>query len=389
MLSERERRWSLVLGGKQPESLSDSDEQLDYLLRQLYEESDPDEKRGASLSSSAPRLSRWLGDVRERFPKGVVRLMQKDAFQRLNLHQMLLQPEMLEQIEPDIHMLANLMSLRSLIPEQAKDSARQLVAQIVADLLQRLQSQTEQAIRGSLNRAARIQKPRHSDIDWARTIKANLRHYQPELGSIIPERLIGFGRKRPNRLKQVMLCVDQSGSMATSVIYASIFAAVMASIPALKTQLVVFDTLVVDLTEQLQDPIDVLFGIQLGGGTDINSALAYCQQRISAPQDTSLILITDLYEGGDSEQLLQRAAALKQSGVNLITLLALNDDGAPCFHSGLAQSFANLAIPTFACSPDQFPDLMAVALQGGSIADWAASQDICLQGLGVHKAGAS
>lgn len=374
-LAQRKRRWRLALGGEDNDDLSQGDQDLDKMLSMLY---NSDEQRGAGLGKSAPKVARWLGDIRERFPSSVVQVMQKDAFERLDLNSMLVQPEMLEAVQPDIHMVANLMALGELIPEESKDTARLVVQKLVDELMARLQVATEQAISGSLNRAMRNHRPRPNDIDWLRTIKANLKHYQPEYHTIIPEKLIGFGRKKPSNLKEVMLCVDQSGSMATSVIYASIFAAVMASIPAMATQLVVFDTVVVDLTEKLQDPVDVLFGTQLGGGTDINKAVAYCQQKIGQPQETTFVLITDLYEGGDAKQLLKRAAELKQAGVNLITLLALNDDGVSFYDAELAQKFSNLDIPTFACTPDQFPGLMAAAINGDDIAAWAADQGIGL-----------
>ncbi len=370
--SERNRRWRLLLGGDDQQDLSADDAALDNALNFLY---DGSEQKGGQGKSS-PKVSRWLGDIRQRFPSSVVRLLQKDAFERLDMHSMLLQPEMLEGIEPDIHMVANLISLKHLVPAESKDTARQLVKKLVEELMRRLRNHTEQAIRGSLNRAVRKNRPLPNDIDWGRTILANLKHYQAEYKTVIPERLVGFGRKKPNNLKEVVLCVDQSGSMASSVIYASIFAAVMASIPALKTQLVVFDTAIVDMTEKLHDPVDVLFGVQLGGGTDINRAVGYCQQLITKPRDTSLILITDLYEGGNASALLRRIAELKTSGVNVITLLALNDDGAPFFDEKLAQKFSQLDVPTFACTPDQFPDLMAVALNGGDVSQWAAKEDI-------------
>lgn len=233
----------------------------------------------------------------------------------------------------------------------------------------------QQAVLGSLNRSQRNNRPRHNEIDWNRTIRANLKHYQPDYKTIIPERRIGFGRKR-SALKDIILCVDQSGSMATSVVYASIFAAVLASIRAVRTQMVVFDTAVVDMTEKLEDPIDILFGTQLGGGTDINRAIAYCQGTIRQPQDTILVLISDLYEGGNNTALLKRMASLVAAGVQVVTLLALNDDGAPCFNHQNAAAFAAMSIPTFACTPDQFPDLMAAAISRRDIEQWAAKQDI-------------
>ncbi len=216
---------------------------------------------------------------------------------------------------------------------------------VVDELVKRLEEPMRQAVTGSLNRAVRNRRPRHSEIDWNRTIRLNLRHYQEEYHTIIPEQLIGFGRKQRRSHRDVMLCVDQSGSMAASVVYSSIFGAVMASLPAVATKMVVFDTAVVDLTAQLHDPVDLLFGAQLGGGTDINQALGYCQSLVERPQDTILVLITDLFEGGSEKKMLQRAAALVNSGVQLITLLALCDDGAPSYDHEMAQRLAALSVP--------------------------------------------
>jgi Mg-chelatase subunit ChlD len=381
---ERLRRWRLILGGGEAEgtcfSLTPGDNRLDQTLAALYNpgEDENTKSRKGGLGASTPRVARWLGDIREYFPSSVVRVMQKDAFNRLNLKEMLLQPELLDAVEADVHLVADLISLSQVMPDKTKDTARQVVRKVVDELLERLTLPMQQAVRGSLNRALRNQRPRHSEIDWIRTIRANLKHYQPDYQTIIAERLIGFGRKQKRTLQDIVLCVDQSGSMATSVVYASIFAAVLASIPAVRTQLVVFDTSVVDLTEQLSDPVEVLFGTQLGGGTDIDRAMAYCEKRIERPQETTLILITDLYEGGNEKNLVKRVADLVRSGVQLITLLALNDDGAPSFDHRLAQTFASLNIPTFACTPDQFPDLMAAALQKRDINQWAAEQNFVL-----------
>ena len=390
---ERLRRWRLILGsdaqskegganaknGRGNEDsaeggLSGSDRAIDKALSALYGDSDGKNRKGG-LSASAPNVARWLGDIRQYFPSSVVRVMQQDALERLNLHQMLLEPEMLESVEPDVHLIADLMSLNGVIPETTKETARLVVRKVVDELLRKLQNPMQQAVKGSLNRSQRNNRPRHNEIDWNRTIRANLRHYQPDYKTIIPERRIGFGRKR-SALKDIVLCVDQSGSMATSVVYASIFAAVLASIPAVRTQLVVFDTAVIDLTEKLVDPVDVLFGTQLGGGTDINRALSYCQGVVRQPHETILVLISDLYEGGDNPAMLKRVASLVSSGVQVTTLLALSDDGAPAFDHQNAAAFAKLGVPSFACTPDQFPDLMAAAISRADISQWAASQDI-------------
>lgn len=375
---ERMRRWRLALGEESGE-LVESDQRLSAALTALYEAPLQSKGRGG-LGASAPRVSRWLGDIREFFPTPVVQVIQKDAFERLNLKSLMLEPDFLSTLEADVHLVADLMSLRSAIPEKTKETARIVVRKVVNELLARLEQKTVETVGGAVNRARRTRRPRHADIDWGRTILANLRHYQQKHHTVIPETLIGVQRRARTRanLDHVMLCVDQSGSMASSVVYASIFAAVLASLPGLSTQLICFDTSIVDLTEQLKDPVDVLFGVQLGGGTDINSALSYCEQHIEHPAKTHLILITDLYEGGNSESMLARVAALKQSGVKVIVLLALSDDGHPAYNNDLAVKIAGMHCPVFGCTPDQFPDLMAVALTGRDIEQWAASKDIAL-----------
>lgn len=380
--TERLRRWRLMLGGDDADGtgfrLSASDLGMDGALRALYDANatagHSGDRRGG-LESSAPNVARWLGDIREYFPSSVVRVMQQDALERLNLREMLLQPEMLEAIEPDVHLVANLMALRSVIPSKTKETARIVVRRVVEELERKLANPLRQAVTGSLNRATRNRRPRHSEIDWNRTIRANLKHYQRKYKTVVPETRIGFGRKR-NSLRDIILCIDQSGSMATSIVYASVCGAVLASLPAVQTRMVVFDTSVVDLSDGLSDPVELLFGVQLGGGTDINRALAYCQGLIQRPQETIIVLVSDLYEGGNSEEMLKRVAALAASGVKLIALLALNDDGAPAYDHSHAKAFAALGAPAFACTPDLFPELMAAAIQRQDMAQWAAARNI-------------
>jgi Mg-chelatase subunit ChlD len=371
------RKWRLILGNHQNDgtgySLSGQDVQMDKALEALYES---DRKGG--LGPSSPNVSRWLGDIRTFFPSSVVQVMQKDALERLNLTQMLFEKEMLENVTPDVHLVATLMSLSRVIPDKTKDTARQVVRKVVDDLMRKLAQPTQQAIIGSLNRSAKNRRPRHNEINWHATILKNLKHYQPEYKTIIPETRIGYGRKRTS-LKDVVLCIDQSGSMGSSVVYSGIFGAVMASIPAIKTKMVVFDTAVADLTEELDDPVELLFGVQLGGGTDINAALTYCKQIITRPLDTVLVLITDLYEGGNEAEMRKRAAELAKAGVQLVVLLALNDDGAPSYDHANAQYLANIGVPVFACTPDKFPDLMAAALSKLDIGLWAAKEELVIK----------
>lgn len=371
---EQLRRWRLVLGGGAADGtgvqLRDSDLGADQALQALY-----DAERTGGLGSSQPNVARWLGDIRTYFPSQVVQVLQRDALERLKLRQMLLQPELLAVVEPNVHLVADLLALKSVLPAQTLDTARQVVRRVVEELQRRLANPTRQAVLGSLNRAVRNRRPRHNEIDWPRTIRANLKHYQPAHRTIIPEQRIGFGRKRA-ALRDIILCVDQSGSMGTSVVYSGVFGAVLASLPAIQLRMVVFDTEVVDLTDELHDPVDLLFGMQLGGGTDINRALAYCQGLVRRPQETILVLLSDLYEGGNREEMLKRAASLTSAGVQMIALLALNDKGAPSYDHTIAAALAGMGVPAFACTPDLFPELMAAAINRHDLGQWAAAREI-------------
>lgn len=373
MEEEYLKRWRLILGGNEADgtgaTLNLEEQRIDQSLEAVY-----DSDRRGGLGSSAPKVSRWLGDIREFFPQTVVQVIQRDAIKRLNLTSLLTEKEMLETVVPDVHLVATLMSLSRVIPQKNKEMARQVVRKVVDELLRKLSAPTQQAVTGALNRSSRRRNPRYNEIDWKTTITKNLKNYQPDYKTIIPEVRIGYGRKR-KAMKDIILCLDQSGSMGTSVIYSGIFGSVLASIPAVSTRMVVFDTAVVDLTDDLQDPVDLLFGVQLGGGTDIARALTYCQGVITRPQDTVLVLVTDLYEGGDEREMRKKFVSLINSGVQLIVLPALNDDGAPSYDKDHAEFLANIGVPTFACTPDKFPDLMAAALSKQDIGMWI-SQNI-------------
>ena len=379
---ERLRRWRLILGGGEADgigiTLEGGSVGMDNVLDALYNGEADGGKAGGqrgSLGKSSPHVARWLGDIREYFPSSVVRVMQQDAMERLNLRQLLLEPEMLAVVEPSVDLAATLVSLSQVMSKKSKETARVLVRRVVDELEAKLANPTRQAVMGSLKRAVRNHRPKHNEIDWARTIKANLKNYQPDYHTVIPEKLIGFGRKR-NALRDIILCIDQSGSMASSVVYAIGFGAVLSWLWEVQTRMVAFDTADADLTDDLDDPVDLLFGVQLGGGTDINRALAYCQTLLQQPQETILILISDLYEGGNRQEMLKRVAAISGAGVQVISLLALDDRGRPSYDASIASIFAGMGIPAFACTPDLFPELMAAAINRQDIGQWAAQQEL-------------
>ncbi len=387
------QKWRLILGGEDadgtgvnlPSFLSELDNSLSALYEYEHTKSfnyqNKDAQKGGQGKSN-PSISRWLGDIRKYFPQSVVNVMQNDALKHNELrNKMILEPEILEQAHADVHLVASLMELGKLIPAKTKDTARKVVLKVVDELMKKLEQKTVSAISGALDKSARKRRPRYNEINWDLTIRKNLKHYIPEYKTIIPVERIGSGHKSKRSLKDIVICLDQSGSMGTSIVYSGIFGAVMSSLPNVKTKMIVFDTQVADLSADLKDPVDLLFGVQLGGGTDINLALSYCQDIISQPNDTILLLITDLYEGGDEKAMHRRAKELTAAGVQVICLLALNDDGSPYYDRENAKKFAKNGIPVFACTPDLFPDLMAAAIKKSDLTEWAGKNEIVLQGV--------
>lgn len=378
---ERLRRWRLVLGGEADgtgQSLAGRDVRVDAALAAVYDRPADGAGRSAGLGRSAPSVARWVSEVRELFPRGVVRVVQRDAVERLGLERLLLEPEMLEAVEPDVHLVATLLALRGAVPESAREAVRTLVRAVVEDVERRLATSLRTAVTGALDRSARTSRPRSaSDVDWAATLRANLRTYRPETGTVVAERLVGHDRRRrTGAVKDVVLLVDSSGSMAASVVHCGVVAAVLASLRSLSTRLVVFHTAVVDLTDRLDDPVDVLLGVQLGGGTDIAQAVAYGAQHVTRPRDTVMFLVSDLFEGGVAQDLQRRVAALLAAGVTVVVLLALSDDGTPAYDHALAGELADLGAPAFAATPDLFPDLLAAALSGEDVAGWAQARGL-------------
>ncbi|MCB0527850.1 MAG: VWA domain-containing protein [Lewinellaceae bacterium] len=370
-------RWRLILGQKADTeaeiALSAEGKGMDAVLEALY-----DTQRRGGLGSTSPNINRWLGDIRRYFPTPVVQLMQRDALERLGLTQLLLEPELLSSVEPDVNLVGALLSLSKAMPDKTRETARLVVKKVVEALEKKLRNPLRESVNSALHRSVRNRRPRNHEIDWPRTILLNLKHYQPEYKTIIPERLVGFGKKG-HALRHVILLIDQSGSMAGSVVYAGVLGCVMASLRSVQTHIIAFDTAVADLSEHRHDPVELLFGIQLGGGTDIARALAYAEPLIQSPQDTIVVLISDLFEGGATGEMLKRAAALRRSGATFISLLALSDEGAPAYDHDHAAALSALDIPVFACTPELFPELMSAAIQRQDLKNWAGEHNLSLK----------
>lgn len=384
-------RWRLILGqSAEPQlegyspggsiQLSEEEMIMDRALAAIYDNTDGGAEAGSAAAGqraagqgkSAPRLAQWLGDVRSFFPEDVVSIIQNDAMERKGWKQLLFEPEVLATVKPDIQLVGTLLSLKGKIPEKTKDTARLLVKAVVDELVQRLQEDIRRAVTGALNRRQHTPLPSLSGIDWKRTIQRNLKNYDADRKQIVPERFYYFDRARRSKEWTVIVDIDQSGSMAESVIWASVIGSIFASIPSLDTRVVVFDTEVVDLTEQCaNDPVDMLFGIQLGGGTDIHKSVAYCEQFIEEPKKTLFIIISDLYEGGNQAGLIRRMRELREAGVKTMCLLALSDEGKPFYDEQVAKLLSRDGTPCFACTPALLPQLVEGALKGHDLAELA------------------
>lgn len=363
----QERMDSMGCGG-----LSEEELLMDSALSQIYGGSNGGESggKGVGKGKSSPNLSRWLGDLRSLFSPMEVRVIQNDAINRCGLKQLLFEPEMLDTLEPDISTASLLLTLKDQIPTKAKDNARAYIAKIVEDINRRLADDVKRSVTAALNRREHSPIPSAAALDYKMTIRRNLRCYDSERKLLLPEKFFFFERASHSGSRTVILDIDQSGSMGESVIYSSIIGCILASMSSLKTHIVAFDTQVTDLTEKCADPVDLLYGIQLGGGTDIEKSIAYCQGLVSQPDKTTLFLVTDLYEGGNRAGLIRRLGELKESGVNVVVLLAISDSGSPCYDSGLAGKVADLDIPCFACPPEKLPELLELALKRRSLAGY-------------------
>ena len=378
---EQIRRWRLILGQESDKRFSDmgggglnaEQDLMDQALAAIYNHTDAGgfggSGRGAGNGPSNPQISRWLGDVRSLFEKELVTVIQNDAMTRCGLKQLLFEPELLENLEPDINLASTILMIKEQIPKRSKDSVRAFIKKIVEEINKLLEQDIRRAVTAAVNKRKHSPIPSAAALDYKMTISRNLKHYNPELRTIVPEHFYFFDRTSTTAANKwtIILDIDQSGSMGESVIYSSIISCILASMTSIKTRVVAFDTNIVDLTEKSDDPVDLLFGFQLGGGTDINKSVAYCEQFIENPSKTLFFLISDLEEGGNRAAFLRRMEEMKTSGVTVVSLLALADGGKPYYDAQMAQKIANLGIPCFGCTPQMLPTLLERALKGQSL----------------------
>ena len=381
MDSEILQRWRLILGEKSEETLSQNkssiltreQQQIDEALGVLYESSTlaagrKSKKGQGDLGDSAPALAKWLAEIRSLFPEDIVAVIQKDAISRKGLDELLYEPELIKELEPDLSLLAVLLSLKDQVPESSKEAVREIVRKVVEKIKENLEDDIRKAVIGAINRLEESKSPQLKNLNWKKTVEKNLKNWSSELKTVIPEKVYFHSSSHKRNNWTVLINLDQSGSMADSVIYGTVMGSIFASLPALETKVIAFDTSVVDLTEHIgTDPVDMLMGVRLGGGTNINYAVQYTSQYIHTPARTFYILISDLFEGGDEQKMLSKVNDLIESGVRVLVLLSLSDNGTPFYNQSLAKKITEIGATCLACTPNKIPDLIQDLLRGNEI----------------------
>ncbi len=363
-MAELERRWRLVLGkysdGQLP-SPEGQDVRLDgsmaFLYDRLYGERglrpDQEGERGAGLEESSPHVVDWLDAIRELFPDEISEELTKEAVERFGINEILTDPEHLERITPNEDTLRLLLSLKSNVSGDAMRAVRRVIAAVVEEITESLRTELLTVLTGRVNRQSRTRRPT-GVIDALRTIDRNLGTWDAERQRLLIEEVTFFNRSQMRYPWEVVLCIDQSGSMVGSVIHSAIMAGILASLPGVTVKVVVFDTSVVDLTNLSNDPVEMLMSVQLGGGTDIAQAMQYCEQIVGNPSRTIVALVTDFYEGGSVAALLSSINRLAESGVTLMGLAALEDGAGPSFDHTIAQRAVEAGMPVAAMTPKSF-----------------------------------
>jgi Mg-chelatase subunit ChlD len=358
-------RWRLVLGRYAARRLGDTDAgseaarrdaALDYLYGREYEgrglrpEGEPE---AGSLEASSPTLVTWLGEVRELFPRETAEVIERHALDRYGLTDLVTDPQTLERLEPSEQLLKTLLTLKGHLGEEVLVVARRIIAQVVEELRRRLELDVRQAMAGRLSRQRHSPVPVAANFDALGTIRRNLRHYDAQRRQLVLQEVLFFERNTRRLPWDVIVCVDQSGSMVGSVIHSAVMAGILAGLPAFRVRLVVFDTSVVDLSDQVDDPVEVLLRVQLGGGTDIARAVRYCGQLVENPHRTVLVLVTDFCEGAPPGELVRAVRGLAEARVTLLGLAALDGEAHPFYDRRMAQRLADCGMEIAALTPGQ------------------------------------
>lgn len=365
------RRWRLALGryasahlGRPGGRDGDMDRALDYLYSREYTQRGVTRQRGpGSLDPTQMNAIKWLGQARSLFPESVFETLQDHALDRYGLTDLLDDPKVLEELEPNQDLLKVLLGFHGRAQPEVKDKLRQVADQVIRDILERLRSAVQRAFSGRRNRFRRSNVASAANFDWRATVRANLKNFDQARGRIIADQVFFNARERRRLPWRVVLCVDQSGSMSDSLIYSAVMATILSGLPGVDVKMVLFDTSIIDVSDKLTDPLETLLSVQLGGGTNIGRAMGYCEQFIDDGERTIFVLITDFEEGASPRALYASAARMSEARVRMLGLTALDDSGTAYFDARIAARMCELGMKVGAMTPDRFANWLADAIQ--------------------------
>lgn len=365
-------RWRLVLGKYAAGQISFSgngvkmmemEEVLDYLYSREYgDEQEIRKDRQGGSGDSQLTVPHWLSKIKTLFPRSTVEIMERHALEKYEMTELLTDPEVLRKLEPNKELLKTILQLKHMMKGDVLALARQVVRKVADELTKKLEQEVKKNLFGCLNR--NVSSPIRSmrNLDMKKTIRKNLKNFDTETGQMILKQVYFSSRMKKYNQWRVIICVDESGSMLDSVIHSAIMAGIFARLPMLDTRLVIFDTNVVDLSGYADDPVETLMSVQLGGGTNIAGALAYCEQLIGMPHRTMVVLVTDLYEGGGYHRLYQVCSGIIESGAKLIVLPALDHDAVPNYDRRAAAALADMGASVGAMTPEELSGFIAKIL---------------------------
>ncbi len=365
-------RWRLVLGKYAKEQIPFSGEQdgltemeqvLDYLYSREYgEEQDIRRERGGGSENSRLTVPHWIAKMKKLFPKHTVEIMERDALERYGMTELLTDPEVLRKLEPNKELLKTILGLKHMMKGEVLVLAREIVRQVAEELTKKLEQELQKSFFGMLNKSTSSPVRSARNLDMKKTIWRNLKNYDTEREQLVLKEIFFHGRMKKYNMWRIIICVDESGSMLDSVIHSAVMAGIFAKLPMLDTRLVIFDTNVVDLSGYVEDPVETLMSIQLGGGTNIAGALSYCEKLIDFPYRTMVVLVSDLYEGGGYQNLYRVSRDIIESGAKLIALTALDMEANPSYDRRAAAELASLGASVGAMTPEELAEFIGKSI---------------------------
>lgn len=364
-------RWRLILGGfsdrqlgfggseREIQSFAEMEQLLDYLYGNAQDEDvrqEDGESRAGGSGPSVLNAAEWITRVRKLFPRSTAEVLERHALEEFNMTELLADKTILEQMKPDFDLLKTILQLKHLMKGEVLETARRIAKQVAEELRKKIENDVRRAVLGRIDR--NTSSPVHSarNIDMQKTIRRNLKHYDTEREALVLQDIYFSSRIKRYNNKRIIIAVDESGSMVSSVIYSAVMAQILANLPFAEVKLVIFDTSVVDLSDHADDPAQILMSVQLGGGTNIGKALSYCETLILNPHATCVLTVTDLYEGADKRRLLQISNQIIASGAKLSFLTALDAGSEPAYDKKLGQQLADMGAFVGAMTPDRLGD---------------------------------